>query len=143
MFDRGIFSERLIKLRTNNNTMAKDLAFNIGISKQAISQYEKQQSTPSADILTAIAEYFNVSLDYLLGKTDSPSIIIDNKNNSDEQNITNEEAELLEDFRLLDKYEKNIIMGKISEMIYNKSVEESNLEVENSDELVNIALRDR
>jgi len=72
MFDRNIFSNRLITLRTVNNVMAKDLASIIGISKQAISQYEKQLSTPSADILIAIADYFGVSLDYLTGRTDEP-----------------------------------------------------------------------
>ncbi|WP_326910627.1 helix-turn-helix domain-containing protein [Sedimentibacter sp. MB31-C6] len=72
MFDRSIFSKRLIELRTKNNIMAKDIALDIGISKQAFSQYEKQISTPSANILIAIAEYFNVSLDYLTGRTDEP-----------------------------------------------------------------------
>lgn len=72
MFDRSIFSNRLINLRAVNNVMAKDLATCIGVSKQAISQYEKEQSTPSAEILIAIADYFNVSLDYLTGRTDEP-----------------------------------------------------------------------
>jgi len=72
MFNRFVFSNRLINLRTINNVMAKDLAANIGVSKQAISQYEKQQSTPSVEVLMSIADYFDVSLDYLTGRTDEP-----------------------------------------------------------------------
>lgn len=125
MFDRNIFSKRLIELRTKNNSMAKDIASYIGVSKQAFSQYEKQQSTPSTDILVAIAKYFNVSIDYLTGISDNPDI---SESNND-PNITQLESELLEDFRLLNKYEQNIIMGKISEMIYNKTIEKNNMEL--------------
>jgi len=139
MFDRDIFSERLTNLKTKNNIMAKDVALNIGISKQAFSQYENQQSAPSADILVSIAEYFDVSLDYLTGRTDNPNLI----NNSNEQNFTQEEVELLEDFRLLNKHEQNIINGKISEMIYNKIVDENNNNLEVSEELLNVELMDR
>lgn len=137
MFDRTIFSKRLTELKNKNNIMAKDIASDIGVSKQAFSQYEKQQSTPSADILTAIAEYFNVSLDYLTGRTDNPEII----NNNNEQNISEDEEELLEDFRLLDKYEQNIILGKISEIIYNKNIDKNNMEV--SEEFISIDIKDR
>lgn len=137
MFNRSIFSVRLIELRTKNNIMAKDIASDIGISKQAFSQYEKQQSTPSADILIAIAEYFGVSIDYLTGRTDDPGVSYCNN----ELQATPEELELLDDFRLLNKYEQNIIMGKISEMIYNKSFENNNVEV--SEELVEIDFKDR
>ncbi|QSX05445.1 helix-turn-helix transcriptional regulator [Sedimentibacter sp. zth1] len=72
MFNRNIFSSKLIKLRTDNNVLAKDLANSVGVSKQAISQYEKLLSTPSVDVLISIADYFNVSLDYLTGRSDKP-----------------------------------------------------------------------
>ena len=122
MLDRNIFSERLIELRTKKKIMAKDIAEYIGVSKQAFSQYEKQQSTPSTDILIAISKYFNVSLDYLTGLTDYPDIF------NSKQRLTEEELELIQDFRLLNKYEQNIIIGKISEMIYNKNIEKNSIE---------------
>ncbi len=139
MFDRAVFSERLINLRTKNNIMAKDVALYIGISKQAFSQYEKQQSAPSTDILVSIAEYFDVSLDYLTGRTDEQDII----NHNNDLPVTQQESELLEDFRLLNKHEQNIIIGKISEMIYNKIVEENNNNLEVSEEILNAELIDR
>ncbi len=137
MFDRTVFSKRLIELRSKSNIMAKDIASAIGISKQAFSQYEKQQSAPSADILITIAEYFNVSLDYLTGRTDNPDI----SDYSNDTTLTLEESELLEDFRILNKHEQNIIIGRISEMLYNKNVEKNN--IESAEEINYIELKDR
>jgi len=101
------------------------LGNNVGATKATISNLENGNKKPSLEIILAIAGYFNVSLDYLTGRKDNPNI----SNNNEEPSITHEESELLEDFRLLNKYEQNIIMGKISEMIYNKSLERENQEV--------------
>lgn len=45
------------------------------LSKGFIYDVEKRDRTPSIDKITAIAEYFGVSVDYLLGRTDSPEIV--------------------------------------------------------------------
>lgn len=75
MFDQKIFSDRLIKLRKINNITTVDLANGIGVSKQAISQFEKCASFPHCRTLVSIADYFDVSIDYLVGRTDNPKII--------------------------------------------------------------------
>lgn len=64
------FKDRLKKLRTETETKQEVLAkyLNVGIS--TVSMYETGQREPSLDILIKIAEYFNVSIDYLLGVTD-------------------------------------------------------------------------
>ena len=61
------FKERLKQLRTETETKQEALAryLNVGIS--TVSMYETGQREPSLDILIKIAEYFNVSVDYLLG----------------------------------------------------------------------------
>ena len=48
---------------------------------------------------------------------------------------------MLEDFKLLNKHEQNIIIGRISEMIYNKNVEKNN--IESAEEINYIELKDR
>lgn len=135
------FSERILLLRKTNNLSQTMLGNAIGLSKQTINDIEKGRSKTTLDRAKLLADYFNVSLDYLIGKTDNPNAMIYDKINK--HMLTKEEIELLKDFRLLDKYEQNVIIGKISEMIYNKSVEESNLEVECSEELINMESRDR
>lgn len=144
MFNRATFSKRLIELRNKHNIMAKNIATSIGVSKQAYSQYEKMQSTPSTNTLMAIAQYFNVSLDYLTGRTNNLEIpnnnkpecsgddaeLVKNKSNVSTNNTltasTYKEKELLKNFRLINGLEQNVILGKVAEIIYynNKKFED-------------------
>ncbi len=65
------FWERLNSLRTESNipTIYK-LADSIHIHRNNIAQWKKQSSIPLIDDVELIADYFNVSIDYLLGRTD-------------------------------------------------------------------------
>ena len=72
MFDKNFFSERLRKVRIQNKTSQQNLADYLQISKQAVSMMERGQRAPSVEILVALADYFNVSLDYLVGRSDNP-----------------------------------------------------------------------
>lgn len=66
------FAARLNKLLGANGNM-KELADVLGVSQQAISQYRNGQIRPSLDNVLLIANFFQVSTDYLLGRTDDPS----------------------------------------------------------------------
>lgn len=74
MFDKNIFSKRLLSLRNEKKLSTRALAAEIGISQQAISQFEKQATYPHCNTLVALADYFDVSLDYLTGRSDNPQI---------------------------------------------------------------------
>ena len=50
------------------------LGIELNMSQNTISQYETGTREASYDTLIAIADYFDVSLDYLLGRTDNPKI---------------------------------------------------------------------
>lgn len=64
------FTERLRELRIQNNYSQQDLADKMGVTKQTISQYERGVRKPDMDTLTALCDIFNVSSDYLMGKSD-------------------------------------------------------------------------
>ncbi len=64
------FGERLSQLRKTNNLKAEDLADIVGVKRRIVFMYEKNESKPSFDVLIALADYFNVSLDYLVGRSD-------------------------------------------------------------------------
>lgn len=49
---------------------------NLGYSRNTI--YNMKKSTPNAERIQQIADYFNVSTDYLLGRTDNPNVADDN-----------------------------------------------------------------
>lgn len=64
------YSERIKELRTQLHWSQQDLADRLDLSKQTISQYERGVRKPDQDNLIALCDIFNVSTDYLLGKTD-------------------------------------------------------------------------
>lgn len=66
------FGERLSYLRKKENLKAEDLALAIGLKRRIIFNYEKDETKPSFDTLIATADFFNVSLDYLVGRSDDP-----------------------------------------------------------------------
>lgn len=74
MFNRKIFASRLKQLRKQNNVSMLKLAAALGLkSKAAISQFENCVNSPSLDTLIALADFFDVSLDYLVGRSDDPT----------------------------------------------------------------------
>ena len=66
------FSERLVSLRKSRNLTQKQLASETGISERGIQNYELLVRRPPIDTAIALADYFDVSLDYLVGRSDVP-----------------------------------------------------------------------
>lgn len=65
-----IFSKRLKILRQKHNLTQAQLASYLGITEDRVSNFEIGRSQPDIKILVAIARYFKVSLDYLIGIID-------------------------------------------------------------------------
>ena len=62
------FRKRLIYLRTTNNLTQKQLADLLNIERSTLSSYEIGRRYPDAHILVKLADTFDVSVDYLLGR---------------------------------------------------------------------------
>lgn len=62
------FSQRLKELRQSKKLSQKALAEAVGMSDTGIQNYELETRTPNADVLVKLADYFGVSVDYLLGR---------------------------------------------------------------------------
>lgn len=62
------FPTRLKELREKHHLSRAALGELCGIGKNAIGQYERQEKIPSLETLLALADYFQVSLDYLVGR---------------------------------------------------------------------------
>ena len=67
------FSERLKLLRRETGLSQQDFAKQIRTSKSSINMYERGEREPGLETLEAIADYFNVDMDYLLGKSEHRS----------------------------------------------------------------------
>lgn len=90
---------------------AKKMLLDLGYSDNLISQWKKG-SEPSAIKLNRIAQYLELSLDALFENEVSGS-------------LSDNEKKLLKSFNILDETEQQIILGKISEFLYNKKMEEN------------------
>lgn len=64
------FKERLVELRKENKLTQQDLATKLNTTQRRISHLEKGNAEPDIATLLRLAEIFNVSTDFLLGKTD-------------------------------------------------------------------------
>jgi transcriptional regulator with XRE-family HTH domain len=70
---KDIFSSNLLRLRKEHKLSLQALGDILGISNQAVSLLEKGKNVPSFNVLIAIADFFDVSLDYLVGRTENPN----------------------------------------------------------------------
>lgn len=63
-----MFSKRLKELRLSKSLLQEDIGNYLGISSQSVSKWENGLSEPDIETQKKLADYFNVSLDYLLGR---------------------------------------------------------------------------
>lgn len=68
----SIVGDRLRRLRTDSMLSQKQLALKLGITQSAVNRYENNLSEASYKTLTLYADYFDVSMDYIYGRTDKP-----------------------------------------------------------------------
>jgi len=62
------FAIRLKELRKEKNITQQELAKNIQVNQSMIARWEKDECEPTASAIVAVADYFNVCTDYLLGR---------------------------------------------------------------------------
>jgi transcriptional regulator with XRE-family HTH domain len=70
MENLATFQERLIGLRIEKGLLQKDCAKGCGMSVRGYQFYESGDREPSATSLVSISRFFNVSVDYLLGRSE-------------------------------------------------------------------------
>ncbi len=102
--------KNLKKLRVKSGISQQRLADIIGTSQQSINKYENHNVEPDIDTLITLADYFDTSVDYLIGHTE-----IDHKfEEVHSYDLNNEESKLINEYRLLTKDEKDSIIAIIT-----------------------------
>ena len=139
------FNLRLKELRKAHKLSQQELANYLKTSKSSVNMYERGEREPGLDMLEHIADFFNVDMDYLTGKSDKVKSV-DIWTEFDEKFDTNrlsQEAKLYDDikklygsetvdavnlFTQLDDTDKGKIIGRMETMLeddkYQKGLDE-------------------
>ncbi len=72
MFNKKIFGQRLHILRKEKKVTQTDIGNLLGITQTQVGDMERGNSATTMARLYILCDYFNVSADYLLGRTDTP-----------------------------------------------------------------------
>ena len=67
-------SDRLKLLRKERGVTQRVVARGADIAERQYQEYEYGEKKPGCDMLITLAEFFNVSIDYLVGRTDKPEV---------------------------------------------------------------------
>ena len=67
---------RLKELRTEHNRTQKEMAEMLGIDRTTYSKYESGASEPNIEMLSKLADFFSVSLDYLVGNSEIKTALV-------------------------------------------------------------------
>lgn len=70
------FAERLRYLRKSRNMNQEQLAESIKVSKSTIAMYEQGRREPGFETQELLADFFNVDIDYLVGRSDRTTVVI-------------------------------------------------------------------
>ena len=70
----GVMENRIKELRKNRGYTQVSLQMQTGIEQALLSKYENGERVPPTETLIRLADFFNVSIDYMLGRTDKPEI---------------------------------------------------------------------
>lgn len=70
MFEKELFATRLKQLREESGITRTVLAQLCGLHANAVAAYERCEAKPGIESVMGIAEFFDISVDFLLGRTD-------------------------------------------------------------------------
>ncbi|MBQ8943711.1 MAG: helix-turn-helix transcriptional regulator [Clostridia bacterium] len=93
--------KNLKALRKENKISQQQLADAIGVSQQSVNKYENTGVEPDIAVLIKIADYFSVSIDYLIGRVPAPDFAV--------SSLTKEEKSVFSRYKLLNRKEKEIV----------------------------------
>lgn len=102
---------RLKQLRSEKNVDLQKMAKDLGLSYSALIQYERGTRNPGTKTQVLLAEYFDVDVDYLMGRSDYSK-------RTEDETISIEEMNLIRHYREAD--EKSKLIARIALNVQNK-----------------------
>jgi len=113
-----IIAKKIKELRQENNITQPQIAEKVGVAKSMISQWESEKNEPKATYIIRLAQFFNVSTDYLLGLSDDLGNVVNN-------NLSETENYLINLLRQLNSEKKQELISYANYLV-NKDSKKSN-----------------
>lgn len=120
---------RIKQLRENRGLIQEILASELGVTQQTLSKYERDVMCIKVDVLKKIAEYFNVTTDYLLGVSE---VKRDLQGQMRVNKTLDAYYDLVEIYKGLDKYDQEMVWSLIQTV--KKTCEKRKRDKENTEE---------
>lgn len=103
-----MFDDRLRKMREQKNLNMRQTAQHLGVPYTTYVGYEKNEREPNSEILILLADFFDCSVDYLIGRKVSPKS--DSKRQNTKYDVLNlDEKTHIKKYRTLDEHGKKIV----------------------------------
>lgn len=103
---------KIRELRKEKGITQEQLADAVNVKKYTIGDWERNRTEPNITTLVAMADYFEVSTDYLLGRSDDTGVVQANAN------LTPDEEEVLLLYRQMSFQDKNQLKGFAKALVY-------------------------
>lgn len=118
-----ISTDRLIAIRKKHGFSQKYVAISVGVAPSIVSRWESGITTPSRENLSKLADLFNVTVDYLLSRSDEELPV-------SSEALSVEERKLIQDYRALNQQGQEYIRQTMymARTIYKKYSELPNME---------------
>lgn len=128
-------NERLKELRAKRGLNQSEMADILDVSLSSYQKYEREKGsvTPSLDVLTRISDYYNVSVDYLLGRDNGEPSPLDQLAST--VNMSELEREIIDGYFKLDSETRGLFMDMLETAV--KNVQDGN-----SDDIYRVAMSD-
>ena len=112
---------RIKELREERNLTPLDIAKAINTTQSNIGRWEKGINEPASSYLIALADFFNCSIDYLVGREDDFGTVLSSEA-VQQLNLSEDEKKLLSNFRQLGVFEREAIMIQIKALANEKNL---------------------
>ena len=120
-------SKKIKDLRLEKGLKQKDVASAINIATNTLSQFENNKGRPSLEVLSLLADFFEVSVDYLIGREDDfGNVVVQNA--GDIKNLSLNEEELLEAYKHLNFFEQDSILVQVKALAH-KNIEKNKTKI--------------
>lgn len=111
------FKNIFYQLRKERDLTQEEISKALGVSKSSVAMWETGQRLPSPELYEQIADFFNVDIDYLYGRSSIRQKVRYDEDGNMQRTLSQEESDLLDSYALLNQEGHEKVLDYISDLI--------------------------